>query len=568
MAPPRLFLRFALWSAVALAVAVGAGLFLASWNANARARDRAVREAKAVSVMLGHDDLAKSAFAWPRPGGGTGSDLLSFLDDFFSPSVAGGSPAKVVLYSPAGVVTYATDRSLIGKTADDPGRVRAALHGPEFRVAGGIERSYVPVTWLFDPAHVRGVLELQHDYAPVAAEIHDDWLFQSGTIALALLALYLAMLPIMRRVTGSLRRSYIEASRLAAIVDSSSDAIVGRDQDGLISSWNAGAERIYGWTADEMIGKPVDVLLPADREAGPDSIDLTRTVHVGKDGRRIDVSVTVSPVRDAKKQLVGSAMIARDVTELSRLEEELREAHRQEAVGRLAGGLARDFGALLDAVDAAADTLRRVSIDDLSLQELAKIRRATEQGAALAEQLLAVGGVQEAHPEPLDLNEAIARAEPQLRRLAGDHVDLVTELEPGLGLVDADPAQIEQLILNLAANARDEMPRGGRITLRTAAVDFGRRAARRGTEQPGAAQYVMFSVSDTGSGLPGEVRARPFEPFVRRSESGERMALGLAAVCGIVKQSGGTMGVEAAPAGGTTIRVYLPVAAQATALTA
>lgn len=376
------------------------------------------------------------------------------------------------------------------------------------------------------------------------------------------------MLPIMRRVTGSLRRSYVEASRLAAIVDSSTDAIVGRDRDGLIATWNAGAERIYGWTADEMVGKPIDVLLPGDRVPDPDAIDLTRTVHVGKDGRRIDVSVTVSPGRDAKKQLVGSAMIARDVTELTRLEEELREAHRQEAVGRLAGGLARDFGALLDAVDAAADTLRRVSIDDLSLQELAKIRRATEQGAALAEQLLAVGGAQEAHPVPLDLNEAIVRVEPQLRRLTGGHVDLAMELEPGLGLVVADPAQIEQLILNLAANARDDMPRGGTITLRTASVDFGRRAARRDTGQLDPGQYVMFSVGDTGAGLPGEVRARPFEPFVRRGESGERMALGLAAVCGIVKQSGGTMGAEAAPAGGTTIRVYLPVAAPAAALTA
>ncbi|MGZ4352581.1 MAG: hypothetical protein ACXVZ4_03455 [Gaiellaceae bacterium] len=204
MAPPRLFLRFALWSAAALVVTVVVGLYLARWNANARAQDRAVGEAKAVAAMLGHDDLAQSAFAWPRPGGGTSSYLLSFLDDVFSPSVAGGSPAKVVLYSPAGVVTYATDRSLIGKTAEDPGRVRAALERPRFRVVGGIERSDVPVTWLFDPAHVRGVLELQHDYAPVAAEIHNDWLFQAGTIALALLALYLAMLPITRRVTGSL----------------------------------------------------------------------------------------------------------------------------------------------------------------------------------------------------------------------------------------------------------------------------------------------------------------------------------------------------------------------------
>lgn len=562
MAPPRLFLRFALWSAVALAIAVAVGLALARWNANARAKDRAVGEATAVGKMLGRDDLAQSAFAWPRPGG---ADLLSFLDDFFSPVVSGGSAAKVVLYSPDGVVTYATDRSLIGHRADDPGRIHAALARPQFRVVDGSERSDVPVSWLFAPGQVRGVLELRHGYAPVAAEIHDDFLFQAGTIALALVALYLAMLPITRRVTRSLRRSYVEAARLAAIVDSSADAIVGRDADGLISSWNLGAERTYGWTAAEAIGKPIDLLLPADWGALPESPDVAHTVHVRKDGRRIDVSVTVSPVRDAKGALVGSALIARDVTDLRRLEDELREAHRQEAVGRLAGGLAHDFGSLLDAVDEAADTLRRVSIDDLSLQELAKIRRATEQGAALAGQLLAVGGAQEAHPELLDLNEAVGRAEPELRRLVGDHVDLELDLEPGLGPVLADAAQIEQLILNLAANARDEMPRGGRITLKTATVDFGRRAKRRGSERLDPGRYAMFSVADTGSGLPGEVRARPFEPFVRRGESGERMALGLAAVCGIVKQSGGTMGVEAAPDGGTTIRVYLPLAAEAAA---
>lgn len=567
MAPPRLVLRFALWSAVALVFAVTAGLLLARWNANTQARNRAVDEAKAVATMLGRDDLARTAFDWPRPGGAGGGDLLSFLDDFFSPVVSGGTPATVVLYSPGGVVTYATDRALIGTPADAPGRVHAALGTPQFAVAGGQERSDVPVRWLFDPTQPRGVLEVRHDYAPIAAEVRRDFLFQAGAIALALFGLYLAMLPIMRRVTGSLRRSFVEASRLAAIVDSSNDAIIGHAPNGLITSWNAGAERIYGWTADEAIGKPIDLLLPREPPE-QDELDLSRTVHARKDESLIDVSVTVSPVRDAKGAIVGSAMIARDVTELKRLEQDLREAHRQEAVGRLAGGLARDFGTLLEAVDAAAETLRRVSIDDLSRQELAKIRRATEQGAALAEQLLAVGGGQAAEPQLLDLNAAIERAEPQLRRLAADHVDLAMELSSDLGPVLADPARIEQLILNLAANARDEMPHGGTITLTTSVVDFGRRAARRGTERLEAARYAMFSVADTGSGLPGEARARPYEPFVRRGESGERMALGLAAVCGIVKQSGGTMGVETAPDGGTTVRVYLPLAAEAAALTA
>jgi signal transduction histidine kinase len=273
---------------------------------------------------------------------------------------------------------------------------------------------------------------------------------------------------------------------------------------------------------------------------------------VTKDGRHVAVSVTVSPIRDEHGKLVGSSITARDVSELERLDRELREAHRQEAVGRLAGGVSLDFSDVLSEIDRAAANLLQ---DPASKRDLDTIRAATARGSALTEQLLAVGGAQQVRPEIIDLNRAVEAATPKLQELAGSHIAISTELGNGLGPIFADREQVEQLILHLAANARASMPTGGRITIKTANIDFSRRE-RTADHEPG--HYVMFAVSDTGVGMAAEAQERPFEPYFRRSDGGERMALGLAAVCGIVKQSGGTMGVESRPEGGTVIRVYLP----------
>lgn len=553
MAPPKLFLRFALFSGIALAVAVGLALVVARWNANERAENRAVGEATAVAKQLSTDDLARTAFDWPRPAGAAGEDLLAFLDDFFSPTVSGHDPPTVVLYSLDGHVTYAIDRALIGTQARDAAVVEDATKGPRYSVADDLQDTYVPVTWAFTPGTVRGVMSLQRDYRPVAAQIQEEFLFQAATLALALIGLYLAMLPIMRRATSSLRRAYVDRAELAAIVDHSNDAIVAQSPDGVITSWNACAEYVYGWTAEEAVGRPIDVLLPETRPAVPVSeVDHTRATHVRKDGTPISVSVTVSPIRDANNTIVGSSMTVRDVTDLEQLERELHESHRQEAVGRLASGIALDFTEMLGELDTAAANLL---LDPSSRHDLEKIRHVTARGSSLVDHLLAVGGVQQSSPEQIDLNEAVRAAVPKLEELAGPHVTVTAELEPGLGPVVADRLHVEQLILHLAANARDSMPSGGRLTIQTANVDFARRS-RDGKEDPG--HYVMVAVADTGAALAPEAQHRPFEPFFQRSEGGERMALGLAAVCGIVKQSGGTIGVETRPEGGTMIRVYLP----------
>lgn len=553
MAPPKLFLRFALVSGLALVAAVGLALLLARWNVNDRARSRAVGDATAVAKQFASDDLSRSAFRWPRPSGSAGSDLSSFLDIFFTPTTAAHDPARIVLYSPQGIVTYATDHRLIGRHADDSARVNAALEHSQYKVAHNVQYAFVPGRSAYGPQTARGVIRLERNYAPIASEINHDFLTQAMTIALALVALYLAMLPIMRRVTRSLRRSYVERAELAAIVDYSNDAIIALSSDGTITSWNAGAETVYGWRAEEVIGGPITLLLSEPSEpADASERDLGRTTHVRKDGTHVSVSVTMSPIRDAKGDLVGSSITARDVSELERLDRELREAHRQEAVGRLAGGIAHDFGEVLGEIDSAAASLL---VDPSSRRDLDKIRAATARGSSLAEQLLAVGGAQDTQPEAIDLNEAIKHAEPKLIELAGPRITVTALLEDDLGPVFADREQIEQLIFNLGANARASMPAGGAITVETANVDFSRR--ERGADQePG--HYVMFAVSDTGAAIAQEAQERPGEPYLRRSSGGERMALGLAAVCGIVKQSGGTMGVESRPEGGTVIRIYLP----------
>jgi PAS domain S-box-containing protein len=553
MAPPKLFLRFALVSGLALVAAVGLALLLARWNVNDRARSRAVGDATAVARQFASDDLSRSAFRWPRPSGSAGGDLSSFLDIFFTPTTAAHDPARVVLYSPQGIVTYASDHRLIGTHADEPARVHAALEHAQYKVAHNVQYAFVPGRSDYGPQTARGVIRLERNYAPIASEINHDFLTQAMTIALALVALYLAMLPIMRRVTRSLRRSYVERAELAAIVDYSNDAIIALSSDGTITSWNAGAETVYGWRAEEVVGGPITLLLSEPSEpADASERDLGRTTHVRKDGTQVAVSVTMSPIRDAKGDLIGSSITARDVSELERLDRELREAHRQEAVGRLAGGIARDFGEVLGEIDTAAASLL---VDPSSKRDLDKIRAATARGSSLAEQLLAVGGAQDTQPEVIDLNEAIKHAEPKLIELAGSRITVTASLEDDLGPVFADREQIAQLILNLGANARASMPAGGAITVETANVDFSRR--ERGADQePG--HYVMFAVSDTGTAIAQEAQDRPGEPYFRRSDGGERMALGLAAVCGIVKQSGGTMGVESRPEGGTVIRIYLP----------
>jgi PAS domain S-box-containing protein len=299
LAPRKLFVRLAVATALAFAVALLLGLLLARWDAGHRARERALGEAGAIAARLGHDDLARTAFG--------ASAQPEFLDDFFSSLTGGYEPAKVVLYTPSGRVAYASDRTLIGRPADDPALVRRALDRPQYRLAGNVQQALVPAAWTLAPNAARGVLRIDRDYRPIAAQVHRDFLGEAGAIAIALLGLSVALLPI--------GRAYLNRARTAAIVDYSNDAIIGQSADSVITNWNAGAEHVYGWRADEAIGRPIDILLPhVQPEPTWDVLaDVNRTTHVDRDGRHVQVSVTVSPIRDAEGTLIGSSMIVRAV---------------------------------------------------------------------------------------------------------------------------------------------------------------------------------------------------------------------------------------------------------------
>jgi PAS domain S-box-containing protein len=274
--------------------------------------------------------------------------------------------------------------------------------------------------------------------------------------------------------------------------------------------------------------------------------------HRKKDGTVIDVEILAHALPFGERP--ACIVLAYDVTERRRLEEQFLQAQKMEAVGRLAGGVAHDFNNLLTVINGYAEML----LEDLGgvgafAEHARAIRKAGERAAALTRQLLAFGRKQIVAARVLDLNAVVLGAEDMLRRLIGEDILLSHDLRPGLGLVRADPTQMEQVVLNLALNARDAMPRGGCLSIMTRDVDAGEHDDG---DCPGPC--VMLAVADTGHGMTDEVRRHLFEPFFTTKEAGTGTGLGLATVYGIVKQAGGHIEVETGPARGTTFRVYLP----------
>jgi PAS domain S-box-containing protein len=471
-------------------------------------------------------------------------------------------------------------------------------------------------------------------------------------------------------------------SRLAAIVTSSGDAIVGKTLDGIVTSWNAAAESIFGYTEAEMIGQTIFRLIPDERhDAERELLDRLRqgeTVQFGeeerirKDGRRVWISLSVSPVRDAEGRLIGAASIKRDITERRRAEaelrrhqdqlrlahraagigawhwdvasgqltwddglrqlyglepagqvtdlagfldrvhpddrervetsfrralqgagglaqeyrivwpsgeirwvadlgqvgadaegrplyvtgiclditerraseERLREAHRLQAAGQLAGGIAHEANNQMSVVLGAVHfLLRRKDLPEPAAADIDLIRRAAERTAAITQQLLAFSRRQLLRPENVDLDELVENAEPLLRRSLAEAQRLVIRHGPAPGLVRADRNQLEQVLLNLILNARDAMPDGGEVSIETG----------------GDGDAVVLAVRDNGTGMDPETLRRAFEPFFTTKEIGQGTGLGLSVVHGIVSQSGGQIHAESAPGGGTTFVLRFPV---------
>jgi len=366
------------------------------------------------------------------------------------------------------------------------------------------------------------------------------------------------------------RQIYDSQNRLALFVDSSQDAIIAKDLDGTITHWNKGAERIYGYTAEEMIGKPISMLAPKDR---PDEmaeilekirrgerVEYFDTVRVRKDGQRLNMSISISPIRDSQGHIIGASAIARDVTTQKRSEELLRQAQKMEAVGRLAGGVAHDFNNILGIVTACSELLRsRVGLDG-GAPYIDNVQEACRRGSSLTRQLLAFSRRQiSVQPRVLDLNEILKETAKLLRPLMGDDVQIVVRPGTESAIVESDPAQLDQIIMNIAVNARDAMPKGGKLILETSVQVFDEGLAERHPPlKPG--RYVLLAISDSGFGMDPITLSKIFDPFFTTKETGKGTGLGLATVYGIVKQNGGHIWVYSEPNRGTTFRICLPAA--------
>ncbi len=362
--------------------------------------------------------------------------------------------------------------------------------------------------------------------------------------------------------------------RFYAVTQSAYDAIVSTDQQGQILFWNRAAARIFGYTDREVLGRPVEDLLEPEARARyrahvdhlrqmpddnmPDSVIEATALHKESGAFPIELSLATWTSGDQ----INVTAIVRDLTDRKRTEEalrkseaELRHAHKMDAIGRLAGGVAHDFNNLLTAIRGYAELLF-VDLDesDPRRADASEILKAADSAGSLTRQLLAFSRKQILAPRVVQLDDIVRGMEKMLRRLIGEDVELVVEVAPDIWPVKADPGQIEQVVLNLAVNARDAMPTGGRLTIAVASSTVAPGAAPKGRH----GEFVEMTVTDSGTGMDPATLPHIFEPFFTTKAEGRGTGLGLATVDGIVEQSGGVIDVKSEPGRGTTFRILLP----------
>jgi PAS domain S-box-containing protein len=389
------------------------------------------------------------------------------------------------------------------------------------------------------------------------------------------LALLLTSAPLF--LTYRIYRAGVEVeARQGAILEAAHDAIITIDQRLNIREFNPAAEQMFGYARNDILGRNVELLLPrADRE--PQRIAFSRYLTNGDgplarrrlelaglkaDGTEFPVELTVARIgADSRAIITG---FVRDITERRLLEEQLRQSQKLEAIGRLAGGVAHDFNNILMSIMGAADLLlMQIAKDDVARDEATEIKRSVQRGASLTRQLLAFSRRQATRPQLLSMSDIVGGMDTMLRRLIGPEIDFEIVCPPEQIKVRADPSQIEQVVLNLVINSRDAMPDGGRLTVKVEHVELDEDEAVALVEGR-AGQYARLSVSDTGTGIDEQTRAKLFEPFFTTKEQGKGTGLGLSIVYGIVKQSGGYITVISEPGRGATFVIHLPAATTVT----
>jgi PAS domain S-box-containing protein len=353
---------------------------------------------------------------------------------------------------------------------------------------------------------------------------------------------------------------------LSQAIDQAAEGIALTGVGGLVEYCNPAFATLTGLPAGDLMGASLASLFGSDEQIANTIGEALRAATVWKsemavrraDGSTVDAEVMISPVRGAGGQVMNMVLVARDVTEEQRLRAQLRHAQKLDAVGKLAGGVAHDFNNLLAVIISYADsTLHSLEDGNPLREDIAEIRRAGLRAAELTRQLLAFSRKQVLNPALVDTRAAVESVEKMLRRVIGANVEFVTSSAPDLWPIRFDPGQLEQVIVNLAVNARDAMPDGGKLTISTSNVSLSAVEARNHPDgMPGP--YVRMSVSDTGVGMTPSIVAQLFEPFFTTKEVGKGTGLGLSTVYGIVRQSRGFVAVESHPGRGTTFRVYLP----------
>lgn len=396
---------------------------------------------------------------------------------------------------------------------------------------------------------------------------------------------------------------------LGAIVDSSDDAIISKDLNTIITSWNKSAERLFGYTAAEAIGQPITMIIPPDhldeepkiiqRLKRGERVDHFETVRMRKDGSRLDISLTISPVRDNQGRIVGASKIARDITERKRLErlredfnrqlekivaertaelahanralihdmeererlqEQLRQSQKFESLGILAAGVAHDLNNMLNIIHGYASVLAPEMIAEELQESIEIITETTRRGATLVKQLLTLARKTEIKSESVDVNTITQDLTGLIKGTFPKDIEICLDLARQPLMIMADRSQLTQVLLNICVNARDAMPEGGTLRIKTSAVDGTELQVYEGLHSQG---YAAIDVIDTGTGMDDSVRSKIFEPFFTTKEVGKGTGLGLAVAYGIVKSHSGIIQVESEPSHGTVFHLYFPLASTA-----